>query len=329
MRLAIGDWLWQSSLWKEGEPNVELRDELHRGPHPSFRCDELEAMLICSMSVSVDGFITNREGGFGWMAPSEELFRFHVERARELGCYLLGRRLYEIMLMSETDASLCDDELRAEFADVWCALPKVVFSRTLDSIQGNARLARPLAAEKAAAVLAATDKDVCIGGAGLAAAAIRARPRRRAAYVPLSGRRGQRHAVPAAGHRRRSAGPGRDQDVRLTRDLRVLQARPATSPPDTAVRPRGVAGQSSDDLVAGTFRAEAGSATCAAGSPSSPSAVGAVSCELSPARCRRLVSTPSMKASRRAPMSENERLDALGRPLTGTDTPVRLRAACR
>lgn len=61
---------------------------------------------------------------------------------------------------------------RAAFADVWCAVPKVVFSRTLDSVEGNARLAAASVAEEAAAALDATDKDVSIGGAGLAAAAI-------------------------------------------------------------------------------------------------------------------------------------------------------------
>jgi len=65
-----------------------------------------------------------------------------------------------------------DSELDAAFADVWCAIPKVVFSRTLDSVQGNARLAEASVAEEAAAALDATDKDVGIGGAGLAAAAI-------------------------------------------------------------------------------------------------------------------------------------------------------------
>lgn len=77
-------------------------------------------MLIYSMSVSVDGFIADRGGGFAWTVPSEEQFRFHVAQTRELGA----------------------------FADVWCAIPKVVFSRTLDNVQGNARLAAaPLADE--------------------------------------------------------------------------------------------------------------------------------------------------------------------------------------
>src|SRR3954453_227246 len=127
-------------------------------------------MLIYSMGVSVDGFIADREGTFGWTVPDEEQFRFHTTQVRELGGYLCGRRLYETMLPWETDPSMRDDELGAAFADVWCALPKVVFSRTLDSVEGNARLAEASVAEEAAAARAATDKDVSIGGAGLAAA---------------------------------------------------------------------------------------------------------------------------------------------------------------
>ncbi|HEV2776261.1 MAG TPA: dihydrofolate reductase family protein, partial [Solirubrobacteraceae bacterium] len=122
--------------------------------------------------VSVDGFIADREGEFAWTTPDEELFRFHLAEIRELGGYLCGRRLYETMLPWETDPSMRDDELRAAFADVWCAIPKVVFSRTLDSVQGNARLAEASVAEEAAAAIDATDKDVSIGGAELAAAAI-------------------------------------------------------------------------------------------------------------------------------------------------------------
>jgi dihydrofolate reductase len=110
-------------------------------------------MLIYSMSVSVDGFIADREGAFGWTTPSDELFRFHLAEVRELGGYLCGRRLYETMLVWETDPSMRDNELGAAFADVWCAIPKVVFSRTLDSVQGNARLAEASVAEEAAAAI--------------------------------------------------------------------------------------------------------------------------------------------------------------------------------
>jgi dihydrofolate reductase len=130
-------------------------------------------MLIYSMSVSVDGFISDREGGFAWTVPSEEQFRFHLEQVRELGGFLCGRRLYETMLVWETDPSMRDSELDAAFADAWSGIPKVVFSRTLDGVQGNARLAEASLDEEAAAARGATDKDVAIGGAGLAATAIK------------------------------------------------------------------------------------------------------------------------------------------------------------
>lgn len=128
--------------------------------------------LVFSMSASADGFINDRDGAFAWGAPSEDLFRFHLARTREVGACLLGRRLYETMLVWDTDPSLRATALEAEFADVWCAIPKVVFSRTLRDVEGNARLAESTLADEVAAAREATDKDVAIGGAGLAGQAI-------------------------------------------------------------------------------------------------------------------------------------------------------------
>jgi dihydrofolate reductase len=125
-------------------------------------------MLIISMGASIDGFIADREGGFNWTPPSDELFRFHLAEVGKLGAYVLGRRLYEAMLVWETDPAPRDDEAGAAFADVWRALPKVVFSRTLEGVRGNARLAEGSVADEVAATLAATDRPVSIGGAGLA-----------------------------------------------------------------------------------------------------------------------------------------------------------------
>ena len=122
--------------------------------------------MSISMLGLTSGFIADREGAFEWTAPIEELFRFHTALVSELGGYLCGRRLYETMLVWDTDPSLRENEPGAAFADVWCTIPKVVFSRTLDSVQGNARLAEASLAEEAAAALDATDKDVAIGGAG-------------------------------------------------------------------------------------------------------------------------------------------------------------------
>ncbi len=87
-------------------------------------------MLIYSMSVSVDGFIADREGAFGFTFPTDEQFRFHTEQTRELGGFLMGRRLYETMLAWHTDPSLRETESEVAFAEAWCAIPKVVFSRT-------------------------------------------------------------------------------------------------------------------------------------------------------------------------------------------------------
>jgi dihydrofolate reductase len=129
-------------------------------------------VLIFSMGVSVDGYIADRDGWFGWAEPSQDQFRFHLEQVSELGAYLCGRRLYETMLVWETDPSLRTGEDENAFADVWSALPKVVFSRTLEQVQGNARLAEASVAEEVAAALAGTDKDVAIGGADLAGQAI-------------------------------------------------------------------------------------------------------------------------------------------------------------
>ena len=98
--------------------------------------------VIYSMGVSLDGYIVGPDGGFDWTAPDEEVFRFATEQIREVGVHLLGRRLYETMLYWETadqDPSLDDAEL--EWAALWKPLPKVVFSTTLTTVQGNARLA--------------------------------------------------------------------------------------------------------------------------------------------------------------------------------------------
>ena len=129
-------------------------------------------MLIFSMSVSIDGYINDRDGAFAWGDISDELFAFHLARVRGLGAHLCGRRLYEAMLPWETDPAMRRSELFAEFADVWSALPKVVFSRTLDRVQGNARLANSSVADEVAMALGADDQDVEIGGAGLAAQAV-------------------------------------------------------------------------------------------------------------------------------------------------------------
>jgi len=127
--------------------------------------------LIYSMTVSLDGFIADPDGDIGWSVPSDELHRFHNERVREQGVQLCGRRLYETMLYWETadqDPELSDTEL--EFARIWLPLPKVVFSTTLQSVEGNWRLADASVAEEVAKLKSEPGKDIGVGGAALAAA---------------------------------------------------------------------------------------------------------------------------------------------------------------
>jgi len=129
--------------------------------------------LIYSMSVSLDGYIAGTGGEIDWSAPDEELHRFHNQQSRELGAELCGRRLYEEMVYWDTadeNPSLAGHEL--EFARIWKALPKIVFSRTLDEVEGNARLATGSVADEVAGLKAQPGKDLAVGGAGLAAMCI-------------------------------------------------------------------------------------------------------------------------------------------------------------
>jgi len=102
--------------------------------------------VVCSLGVSLDGFVEGPDGTFAWGAPSEELFRFSIDETRLCGVHLMGRRLYETMLYWEDATDLGSAE--QEFRDVWLAIPKIVFSTTLESVRGNARLARGSVAQE-------------------------------------------------------------------------------------------------------------------------------------------------------------------------------------
>ena len=129
--------------------------------------------LIYSMSTSADGFIEGPDGDFSWGEPDEELFRFHTDRVRQLGAHLCGRRLYETMLYWETaDQGSALGAPEREFAAIWQRLPKVVFSTTLESVDGNARLAGDSIPEEVRRLEGEVDGDLEVGGAALAAGCI-------------------------------------------------------------------------------------------------------------------------------------------------------------
>ncbi len=125
--------------------------------------------LIYSMGVSVDGFIAGPDGEIDWSAPDEELHRFHNQQARETGAYLYGRRLYEVMRYWETaDEQPSAPEHELEFASIWKDTPKIVFSKTLEEVEGNARLVSDGIAEEVAKLKEQQGMDLAVGGAGLA-----------------------------------------------------------------------------------------------------------------------------------------------------------------
>jgi len=129
--------------------------------------------VIYSMSVSLDGFIAGPGDDIGWSGPDAEQFGFHVEQTRHVAAHLCGRRLYEAMLVWETAEQTMSGEAELEFARIWRSIPKVVFSRTLSSVAGNARLATDDVATEVGRLRDQSGEGVvAIGGAGLAADAI-------------------------------------------------------------------------------------------------------------------------------------------------------------
>jgi len=126
-----------------------------------------------SMGVSLDGYVVGPDGGFDWTVPDEETFRSHLDEIHGVGVQLMGRRLYETMLYWETadqDPSLDASEL--EWTSLWKPLPKVVFSSTLSTVEGTARLASGGLAEEIERLRAEpAESEIAIGGATLAAEA--------------------------------------------------------------------------------------------------------------------------------------------------------------
>ncbi|MEO8274114.1 MAG: dihydrofolate reductase family protein [Chloroflexota bacterium] len=130
-------------------------------------------LVTYSMGASVDGYIVGPDGTFDWTAPDKDVFRFWIDDIREVGVHLLGRRLYETMLYWETaEQNQALDDAELEWVALWNPLPKVVFSTTLSTVQGNARLASGGLAEEIARLRAEPgDGEIAIGGATLAAEA--------------------------------------------------------------------------------------------------------------------------------------------------------------
>lgn len=132
--------------------------------------------LIYGLTVSVDGYIADAAGNIDWSDPSDELHRYWNDFERETALAFYGRRLYDLMAAywPTADKSPDADPLSIDFAHIWCNMPKVVFSRTLDSVDWNSRLERGDPVEVVTRLKGETDGNLEVAGATLAAPIVQA-----------------------------------------------------------------------------------------------------------------------------------------------------------
>jgi dihydrofolate reductase len=133
--------------------------------------------LTYSAIASVDGYVADADGRFDWAAPDEEVHAFVNDLERRCGTFLYGRRMYEVMSVWETMGLGDDDEspIAVDFAELWRAADKVVFSRTLDApTTSRTRLEREFVPDAVRQLVAGSAADVSIGGPELAGHALRA-----------------------------------------------------------------------------------------------------------------------------------------------------------
>ena len=131
--------------------------------------------LIYTALQSLDGYIADERGGFEWAAPDEEVHAFVNELTRPIGTHLYGRRMYEVLSAWERPDELPGmTEAMRDFADIWKTADKVVYSRTLDAVSTErTRLEREFDPEAVRALKESSERDLAIGGPGLAASAFR------------------------------------------------------------------------------------------------------------------------------------------------------------
>jgi dihydrofolate reductase len=131
--------------------------------------------LIYLSQASLDGYIADRDGNFDWAEPSEDVHMMINDLSRSVGTYLLGRRMYEVLLAWETMDTSDQPPVIADFAEIWLGTYKIVFSTTLERASSAKTMIESTFDPAAVAELKSTsDRDLSIGGPALAAHAFRA-----------------------------------------------------------------------------------------------------------------------------------------------------------
>ena len=134
------------------------------------------ARLIYTAITSLDGYVADEQGKFDWAEPDEEVHAFVNDLERSVGTHLLGRRMYEVMSYWD-DPPMLDEQppVIHDFAAIWRAADKVVFSRTLTTVSApRTRLERDFDVEAIRRLKASATRDIAVGGPELAAQAMAA-----------------------------------------------------------------------------------------------------------------------------------------------------------
>jgi dihydrofolate reductase len=133
------------------------------------------ARLIYSALASLDGCVADENGNFDWAMPDEDVHAFANDLERSVGTHLYGRRMYEVMVAWETMSLEDEPEVIRDYASIWRAADKVVFSSTLpEPSRARTRIERDFDVEAVREMKASSERDLGVGGPNLAAQAIRA-----------------------------------------------------------------------------------------------------------------------------------------------------------
>ena len=134
------------------------------------------AKLIYAAITSLDGYVADEDGNFDWAEPDEEVHAFVNNLERPVGTYLYGRRIYEVMAVWETPHTFAGQSPAVQdFAEIWQAADKIVYSKTLETASSaRTRIEREFDPEAVRQLKAAAGRDISVGGADLAAQALRA-----------------------------------------------------------------------------------------------------------------------------------------------------------